>query len=253
MPGAGRVRGDSGLLKRGPAVFLYLEQYARRALRSPRWRRCSHRRSRTGCRVSSRHAVGPATLVFDHLIARVSARSSSGCRTCFTFSHELRVVMNPSCHEFHASTASSGRSRVLRSRSWKRGRVLLSVPTLAKFAGWELPGGQCEPGEDPAFTAARETEEEMGYKVRIAGIVGVYFMAWTPLGGVTSSSLERSSAVLRDAASRRGPCGWRTRRGCENGVSLGSRASARCGGRCRRRRGRTSRATGDHSPRARVR
>ena len=40
--------------------------------------------------------------------------------------------------------------------------------------GWELPGGHCEPGEDPAVTAARETEEETGYTVRVEGIVGVY-------------------------------------------------------------------------------
>jgi 8-oxo-dGTP pyrophosphatase MutT (NUDIX family) len=54
----------------------------------------------------------------------------------------------------------------------ERGRVLLQFRPWPP--GWELPGGHCEPGEDPAVTAARETEEESGYKVRIAGIVGVY-------------------------------------------------------------------------------
>jgi 8-oxo-dGTP pyrophosphatase MutT (NUDIX family) len=54
----------------------------------------------------------------------------------------------------------------------ERGRVLLQFRPWP--AGWELPGGHCEPGEDPAITAARETEEECGYKVRIAGVVGVY-------------------------------------------------------------------------------
>ncbi len=54
----------------------------------------------------------------------------------------------------------------------ERGRVLLQFRPWPP--GWELPGGHCEPGEDPAVTAARETEEETGYQVRIAGIVGVY-------------------------------------------------------------------------------
>jgi 8-oxo-dGTP pyrophosphatase MutT (NUDIX family) len=54
----------------------------------------------------------------------------------------------------------------------ERGKVLLQFRPWPP--GWELPGGHCDPGEDPAVTAARETEEECGYQVRIAGIVGVY-------------------------------------------------------------------------------
>jgi 8-oxo-dGTP pyrophosphatase MutT (NUDIX family) len=30
--------------------------------------------------------------------------------------------------------------------------------------GWEIPGGRVEPGEDPARTAARELEEETGWR-----------------------------------------------------------------------------------------
>jgi 8-oxo-dGTP pyrophosphatase MutT (NUDIX family) len=59
----------------------------------------------------------------------------------------------------------------------ERGRVLLQFRPWPP--GWELPGGHCEPGEDPAVTATRETREETGYQVRIAGIVGVY--AWRGL------------------------------------------------------------------------
>jgi 8-oxo-dGTP pyrophosphatase MutT (NUDIX family) len=59
----------------------------------------------------------------------------------------------------------------------ERGRVLLQFRPWPP--GWELPGGHCEPGENPAVTAARETAEETGYEVRIAGIVGVY--AWRGL------------------------------------------------------------------------
>jgi 8-oxo-dGTP pyrophosphatase MutT (NUDIX family) len=54
----------------------------------------------------------------------------------------------------------------------QRGRVLLQFRPWPP--GWELPGGHCDPGEDPAATAAREVEEETGYVVRITGIVGVY-------------------------------------------------------------------------------
>jgi 8-oxo-dGTP pyrophosphatase MutT (NUDIX family) len=59
-------------------------------------------------------------------------------------------------------------------------RVLVQFRPLPP--GWELPGGHCEPGEDPALTAAREVEEETGYRVRLRGISGVY--TW---GGLRAS------------------------------------------------------------------
>jgi 8-oxo-dGTP pyrophosphatase MutT (NUDIX family) len=40
--------------------------------------------------------------------------------------------------------------------------------------GWELPGGHCSPGEDPADTAVREAEEETGLRVGRVRLVGVY-------------------------------------------------------------------------------
>lgn len=52
------------------------------------------------------------------------------------------------------------------------GRVLLQFRPFPP--GWELPGGHCEDGEDPAVTAAREAEEETGYRIRITGLAGVY-------------------------------------------------------------------------------
>ena len=45
--------------------------------------------------------------------------------------------------------------------------------------GWELPGGHCEEGEDPAVTAAREAEEETGYNIRVTALAGVY--TWSGL------------------------------------------------------------------------
>jgi len=37
---------------------------------------------------------------------------------------------------------------------------------------WSLPGGRCEPGEDAAATAVRETREETGLAVRAGAVVG---------------------------------------------------------------------------------
>ena len=39
----------------------------------------------------------------------------------------------------------------------------------AAAGGWELPGGKCEPGEDPAAAAVREISEELGCLVRVTG------------------------------------------------------------------------------------
>jgi 8-oxo-dGTP pyrophosphatase MutT (NUDIX family) len=78
-----------------------------------------------------------------------------------------------------------------------RGRVLLQFRPWPP--GWELPGGHCEPGEDPEVTAAREAEEETGYTVQVVGLVGVY--TWEGLrsagdavfvGEITGGSARRS-------------------------------------------------------------
>ena len=45
--------------------------------------------------------------------------------------------------------------------------------------GWELPGGHCKSGEDPASAAVREAEEETGYRMRVLTLVGVY--TWSGL------------------------------------------------------------------------
>lgn len=45
--------------------------------------------------------------------------------------------------------------------------------------GWEIPAGRVEPGETPAAAAARETEEETGWRVRDVRDV----MTYHPIGG----------------------------------------------------------------------
>lgn len=78
-----------------------------------------------------------------------------------------------------------------------RDRVLLQFRPWPP--GWELPGGHCEPDEDPATTAAREAGEETGLEVRILGLSGIYI--WDGLrqtgdavflGEVTGGARRRS-------------------------------------------------------------
>ncbi|HZS14934.1 MAG TPA: NUDIX domain-containing protein [Candidatus Dormibacteraeota bacterium] len=61
------------------------------------------------------------------------------------------------------------------------GRVLIQLRPWPP--GWEIPGGHCDDGEDPAEAAAREAEEETGLQVRVLRLAGVYTWA-----GLRSSS-----------------------------------------------------------------
>ncbi len=60
---------------------------------------------------------------------------------------------------------------VLRKREGRR-QVLLSVRSDVR--GWELPGGQPDPGESPKTTVVREVFEETGYRIRAERHVGDY-------------------------------------------------------------------------------
>lgn len=74
------------------------------------------------------------------------------------------------------------------------GRVLLQLRPWPP--GWELPGGHCRAGEDPAACAVREAEEETGYRVTVVGLAGVY--TWAGLR-------HRSDAVYVGEISGGGP------------------------------------------------
>jgi 8-oxo-dGTP pyrophosphatase MutT (NUDIX family) len=52
-----------------------------------------------------------------------------------------------------------------------RGRVLLLRTTKA---GWELPGGRVEPGEDLIEAGRREALEESGCAVEVGRLTGLY-------------------------------------------------------------------------------
>ena len=72
-------------------------------------------------------------------------------------------------------------------------------PELGK---WDLPGGFCEYGEDPAVTAARETLEETGAEVTIDRLLGVWMeeyvepdgRPWPTLALVYAARLDDPSA-----------------------------------------------------------
>jgi 8-oxo-dGTP pyrophosphatase MutT (NUDIX family) len=82
------------------------------------------------------------------------------------------------------------------------GRVLVQLRPWPP--GWELPGGHCDDGEDPAVTAAREAQEETGHTVRVVRLAGVY--TWAGLrrtsdavyiGEVTGGTWRRSIEAVR--------------------------------------------------------
>lgn len=54
-----------------------------------------------------------------------------------------------------------------------RGRLLLVRRGRPPAVGsWTVPGGRCEPGEDPAAACVREVAEETGLAVRVTSWVG---------------------------------------------------------------------------------
>ncbi len=54
----------------------------------------------------------------------------------------------------------------------REGEVLLAV--RSDLWGWELPGGEAEPGESGEEAVRREVREETGLEVEVRGVVGDY-------------------------------------------------------------------------------
>lgn len=53
------------------------------------------------------------------------------------------------------------------------GRLLVVRRARPPAAGsWSIPGGRCEPGEDPAAACAREVTEETGLVVEVGRLIG---------------------------------------------------------------------------------
>jgi 8-oxo-dGTP diphosphatase len=53
-------------------------------------------------------------------------------------------------------------------------RVLLIKSAYGSF-GWELPGGALEPGETARECVERECEEELGQKISVGSLTGIYY------------------------------------------------------------------------------
>lgn len=54
----------------------------------------------------------------------------------------------------------------------KDGKILLTRREDVPF--WVIPGGHCQPGENPIDTAVRECREETGYLVRVENLIAQY-------------------------------------------------------------------------------
>jgi A/G-specific adenine glycosylase len=63
----------------------------------------------------------------------------------------------------------------------KNGSVLIARRPIEGLLGglWEFPGGKLEEGEDMPGCLRREVEEELGVKVDVGGLLGVYNHAYT--------------------------------------------------------------------------
>lgn len=87
----------------------------------------------------------------------------------------------PACGHVHYRQLKVGAG----SQVTREGKLLLVQrgPDVAAWPGaWCLPAGYCEADEPPAVTAARETEEETGLRVRVTRLLHAYYFDDDPRG-----------------------------------------------------------------------
>lgn len=59
--------------------------------------------------------------------------------------------------------------------------ALVQRATQPGFGRWVVPGGYCEPGEDPAHAACREPKEELGLEIERPTLVGIFLDSGSPV------------------------------------------------------------------------
>jgi 8-oxo-dGTP diphosphatase len=78
----------------------------------------------------------------------------------------------------------------------ENGKLLLVRRRMMPEAGkWSIPAGFLDRGEDPREVAVRETWEETGLRVRIEGLIDVYFNPQIETGGASIFILYRARLV----------------------------------------------------------
>ena len=81
--------------------------------------------------------------------------------------------------------------------------LLVQSSELGKDGTWSLPAGTVEPGESPLDTAPREAEEEVGTKVRLKSLVGIYYgprsEGYTGVGAVFAAEIIEGEPVPNPA------------------------------------------------------
>ena len=78
----------------------------------------------------------------------------------------------PACGRVHYRQLKVGAAAVIE----RDGKLLLLQRTHKPFAGcWNLPAGYAEADESPDQTAVREVFEEIGLRVEVDALLGLYF------------------------------------------------------------------------------